>query len=62
MYGCSLVLLGWTNGVLWVPLGRRLWYTGGPSKYALALGLLSYARNRLRCRPESVLCDAWYLS
>jgi hypothetical protein len=24
--------------------------------------LLSYARNRLHCRPESVLFDAWYPS
>ena len=35
---------------------------GGPSKYALALELLSYARNRLRCRPDYVLFDAWYPS
>jgi putative transposase len=31
-------------------------------KYVLALELLSYARNRLRCRPEYVLFDAWYPS
>ena len=35
---------------------------GGPSKYALALELLSYARNRLQCRPAYVLFDAWYPS
>ena len=40
------------------PLGLRLWRKGGASKYALALELLSYARNRLRCRPEYVLFDA----
>ena len=45
-----------------IPLGMRLWHKGGPSKYALALELLSYARNRLRCRPEYVLFDAWYPS
>jgi hypothetical protein len=28
----------------------------------LALELLSYARNRLRCQPQFVLCDAWYPS
>ena len=33
-----------------------------PVKYALALELLSYARNRLRCRPDYVLFDAWYPS
>jgi putative transposase len=60
--GCSLVLLVWTNGIVRVPLGIRLWRKGGPSKYALALELLSYARNRLRCRPEYVLFDAWYPS
>jgi putative transposase len=62
VYGLSLVLLVWTNGTLRIPLGIRFWHTGGPSKYALALELLSYARNQLRCRPEYVLFDAWYPS
>jgi DDE superfamily endonuclease len=50
--GLSLLLLIWTDGRSRVPLGLRLWRKGGPSKDALALELLSYARNRLRCRPE----------
>ena len=62
VYGFSLVLLVWTDGILRIPLGVRLWHKGGPSKYALALELLSYARNRLRCRPAYVLFDAWYPS
>jgi hypothetical protein len=62
VYGLSLVLLVWTNGTLRVPLGVRLWHRGGPSKYALALELLSYARHRLRCHPEYVQFDAWYPS
>jgi hypothetical protein len=62
VYGLSLVLLVWTNGTLRIPLSMRLWHKGGPSKYVLALELLSYARNRLRCRPEFVLFDAWYPS
>lgn len=62
VYGLSLVLLIWTDGTLRIPLGLRLWHKGGSSKYALALELLSYARNRLRCRPEYVLFDAWYPS
>jgi putative transposase len=62
VYGLSLVLLIWTDGTLRVPLGLRLWRKGGPSKYELALELLSYARNRLRCRPAYVLFDAWYPS
>jgi putative transposase len=33
-----------------------------PSKYALALELLSDARSRLRCRPKYVLFDGWYPS
>jgi putative transposase len=45
-----------------LPLAFRLWHKGGPSKYELALELLSYARNRLRCRPDDVLFDAWYPS
>lgn len=62
VYGFSLVLLIWTNGTLRIPLGIRLWRQGGPSKFQLALELLSYARNRLRCRPAYVLFDAWYPS
>jgi hypothetical protein len=62
VYGLSLVLLVWTNGLLRVPVGLRLWRRGGASKSALALALLSYARNRLGCRPEYVLLDAWYPS
>jgi putative transposase len=62
VYGLALVLLVWTDGTFRVPLGVRLWRKGGLSKYELALELLSYARNRLRCRPEFVLFDAWYPS
>jgi putative transposase len=62
VYGCSLVLLVWTDGTLRIPLSLRLWRKGGPSKYELALELLSYARNRLRCHPEYGLFDAWYPS
>ena len=60
--GLSLVLLVWTNGSLRLPLGMRLGRKGGPSKYDLALDLLRYARNRLRCHPDYVVFDAWYPS
>jgi hypothetical protein len=60
--GFSLVLLVWTDGQLRISLGLRLWHRGGPSKYLLALELRSYARHRLRGRPESVRCDAQYPS
>src|SRR5687768_16870630 len=59
VYGLSLVFLVWTDGTRRVPLGLRLWRKGGRSKYELALELLSYARNRLGCRPEFVLFEAW---
>jgi len=62
VYGLSLVLLVWTDGTLRIPLGVRLWHQGGPAKFALALELLSAARNRLRCHPDDVLFDAWYPS
>ena len=60
VYGLSLVLLVGTNGTFRIPLSMRLWPKGGPSKDELALELLSYARHRLRCRPDYVLFDAWY--
>jgi hypothetical protein len=31
VYGCSVVLLGWTHGTRRLPLGIRLWPKGGPS-------------------------------
>jgi hypothetical protein len=62
VFGVSVVLLVWTDGQVRIPLAFRLWRTGGPSKFDLALELLSYARNRLRCKPQFVLFDSWYPS
>jgi hypothetical protein len=62
VHGLSLVLLVWTNGTLRIPLGLWLWRKSGPPTDELTLKLPSYARNRLRCRPDYVLFDAWYLS
>src|SRR5919204_6506909 len=54
VFGIPLVLLVWTNGQVRIPLAFRLWRKGGLSKFDLALELLSYARNRLRCKPQFV--------
>jgi putative transposase len=62
VYGVSVVLLVWTDGQLRIPIGFRVWKKGGPSKFELALELLSYARNRLKCKPQFVLFDSWYPS
>src|SRR5262249_48186000 len=60
--GVSVVRLVWTDGHVRIPLAFRMWHKGGASKYALALELLSSARNRLKCKPHFVLFDAWYPS
>src|SRR5215510_3991721 len=62
LFGVSVVLLVWTDGQMRIPLAFRVWHKGGASKYDLALELLSYARNRLRCKPAFVLFDSWYPS
>src|ERR671938_990821 len=62
VFGVSVVLLIWTDGQHRVPLAFRVWHKGGLSKYDLALELLSYARNRLKCKPQFVLFDSWYPS
>jgi len=62
VFGVPLVLLIWTNGQARIPLAFRIWKKGGPSKFDLALELLSYARNRLCCKPRFVLFDSWYPS
>jgi hypothetical protein len=54
VFGVSVVLLVWTDGQVRIPLGYRVWHHGGASKYELALELLSYARNRLKCKPQSL--------
>jgi hypothetical protein len=41
VYGVSVVLLVWTDGQLRIPIGFRVWKKGGPSKFELALELLS---------------------
>ena len=62
VFGVSVVLLVWTDGQVRIPLAFRCWHKGGSSKGDLALELLSYARNRLRCKPQFVLFDSWYPS
>src|SRR5919201_1592297 len=62
LFGVSVVLLVWTDGQSRIPLAFRVWHKGGASKYDLALELLSYARNRLKCKPQFVLFDSWYPS
>src|SRR5262245_11990009 len=41
VFGVSVVLLVWTDGQVRIPLAFRLWQKGGPSKFTLALELLS---------------------
>jgi hypothetical protein len=62
VFGVSVVLLVWTDGQSRIPVAFRVWHKGGLSKFDLALELLSYARNRLQCRPQFVLFDSWYPS
>jgi hypothetical protein len=57
--GHQVVLLIWTDGVVRVPLGIRLWKKGGSSKVELAAQLLREAKRR-GMRPEYVLFDSWY--
>lgn len=62
VWGYSIVLLVWTDGEIRIPLSFRLWQKGGLSKFDLALDLLSYARNKLKLKPDFVLFDSWYAS
>jgi putative transposase len=60
VFGVPVVLLVWTDGQIRLPVAFRVWTKGGRSKIDLALELLSYARNRLKCKPQFVLFDSWY--
>ena len=60
VFGGSVVLLVWTDGQSRIPVAYRVWTKDGRSKVDWALELLSYARNRLKCKPQFVLFDSWY--
>jgi hypothetical protein len=60
VYGYSIVLLIWTDGTKRIILGERIYKKGGATKIQLALEMLSYARNRLKLKPQYVLFDSWY--
>jgi hypothetical protein len=59
VWGMQVVLLLWADGKWKVPLGIRIGRKGGPSKVALAIGLLRQARRR-GLQPAYVLADRWY--
>lgn len=60
VFGYSVVLLIWTDGIKRIVLGKRIYKKGGVSKIDLALEMLSHARNRIKIKPEFVIFDSWY--
>lgn len=60
--GLNLVVLAWSNGVITLPLGVKIWKKGGKSKYDLAGELLWYAKKVLQIKPQYVVFDSWYAS
>lgn len=60
--GLNIVVLAWSNGTITLPLAIKIWKKGGPSKFTLALQLLSYAKNILKIKPKYVAFDSWYAS
>jgi hypothetical protein len=57
--GMQVVLLIWTDGQRKVPIGMRLWRTGGRSKVELAGEMVDEAARR-KLTPKYVLFDSWY--
>lgn len=60
VFGYQVVLLVWTDGKKRIVLDQRIYKKGDKTKIEIALDMLSYARNRLRLKPEYVLFDSWY--
>lgn len=60
-HGFNVVLLIWTNGVIRIPIGYRVFLAqpGEASKIDLALELLEEAKL-MGLQPKFVLFDAWY--
>lgn len=59
LLGVSVVLLGWPDGPVRLPLACRGWHQGGAAQYDLALAWRSSARQRLQCTPTFVLFASW---
>jgi putative transposase len=62
VFGYHMVILSWTDGKRKVIIDYRIYSKNSDTKIKLALGLLSYARNRLHLKPDFVLFDSWYSS
>ena len=60
VFGYQVVLLVWTDGQKRVVLDQKIYRKGGKTKIEIALDMISYARNRLRLKPDYVLFDSWY--
>lgn len=60
VYGYHVVLLGWTNGFITIPLSFRFYRKGGKSKIVLAEELIMEAKNFWKIKPLAVLFDSWY--
>lgn len=59
--GLSVVVLCWSNGIITVPIGLRVWRKeNGKSKVDLAIELLSDVRRFPAFTPQYVVFDSWY--
>lgn len=61
LQGINIVMLLWTNGVVKVPLGIKVWVKGKHSKIVLASKMLRWAKT-LGFKPAYVIFDSWYAS
>ena len=57
--GMQVAVLIWTDGTRKVPVGMRVWHSGGRSKVELAKEMLDEAARR-NLTPKYVLFDSWY--
>ena len=59
--GLNLVVLVWTNEIITIPIGIKLYQkNSGKTKIDLAVELLHYAQNTLNIKPLYVLFDSYY--
>lgn len=61
LQGINVVMILWTNGVVKVPLGIKVWVKGKHSKIVLASKMLRWAKT-IGFKPSYVLFDSWYAS
>ena len=61
IYGYHIVVIAWTNGIITIPLGWKIYKKNGKdTKVTMAFNLIKYCIFTLHIKPQGVLFDSFY--